>query len=177
MKFYITLLISILISNHTFSQEESYTPKGVNKLILKTGLSEKENIDLISAALKNNDILIEKFDTQTLQIQTSQRNAKQKNIRYMTYVIFFNVFQDKIFVSCKYSTNTNTSIAMYNTPISVTSVDRGSDLITVRKKRSYKNSIFNEMKSVCLDIVDESKLDYNFINQSDYLKFIKKKFN
>ena len=173
-----SLLVAIfLITNFTgLSQENKKIPKGINKIILKTGLSESENIQLISNALKKNNLLIEKFDTLTHQIQTSKKNPNKKSIRYMTYSLTFNIFSNKIIATCNYSTNTSTNIAMYNTPISISYGYGGIELITNKKQSSYINNIFKEFKSICIDIVEEDKIEYEFINQNQYRKFLKNNF-
>ena len=71
-KILITLSI-LIISITSFSQDEIGIPKGTNKIVLRTGLNESDNIKLILRILKDNDFEIYKLDTITNQIQTTER--------------------------------------------------------------------------------------------------------
>jgi hypothetical protein len=148
------LFILLFVSVNSFGQHVGKIPKGINKIIVNTGLSEKENLRLIISELREREYSIQKVDSISFQIQTS---PKGKSWSY-TYSFHFNIFEGKFTVSSFYNSNTGVQISgiVFN--------DGGQNLITTTlRQNSFQNTIFREMKGIVLDLFDESKIQYNFI--------------
>lgn len=152
MKKYLSLLF-IIVSVSLYSQEK--IQKGINKIIISNELREKENMNSIIKVLREKEYGISKIDSTSFQIETSPK--KFRNWSY-TYYFIFNVFEKKIKVSGKYNTNTGYQISgiIFND-------GGGNEIITKKNKNSFHNIIFKEMKDIVSQIVDESKITYNFI--------------
>lgn len=144
------LIISIIV----FGQNKEEIPKGINKIIFSSELTEKENIKSIVRVLKENEYSIQRVDTISFQIQTSP-----KNISSYTYTILFNIFENRISVSGRYNTNMGVQVGI------LTFNDGGNDVITKKGKNSIENIIFRKMKELVLGLVDESKIQYNIISK------------
>ncbi len=83
----IHIVCLLFLSFSVLGQDKDVIPKGINKIIFNTNLSEKENIKSIVRVLKENDYTIQKIDSISFQIETSP-----KNISSYTYTILFNIF-------------------------------------------------------------------------------------
>jgi hypothetical protein len=152
MKNYLVLLFMI-ISVSLWGQEK--IPKGINKIVINTELKEKENMNSLIKVLREKEYSIRKIDSTSFQIETSPK--KFRNWSY-TYYLIFNIFENKITVSSKYNTNTGYQISgiLFND-------GGGNQIITKKNNKSFHNIIFQEMRDIVLEIVDESKITYNFI--------------
>ena len=148
------LLVFLFISSSLFSQEK--TPKGINKIIVKNELSERDNFKKIISVLRENEYSISKIDSVSFQVETSPK--KFRNWSY-TYFFRFGVFDNKITVSGRYNRNSSYQVSgiIFN--------DSGSnEIVTTKVSNSFHNIIFEEMKSICLKIVDESSIIFIFKN-------------
>lgn len=149
-----SLFILLFISVNSFGQHIDKIPKGINKIIVSTGLSEKENLRIIINKLREKEYSIQKVDSISFQIQTSPKKFKSWSY---TYSFQFNIFEGKFNVSSFYNSNTGVQISgiVFN--------DGGQNLITTTlRQNSFQNTIFREMKGIVLDLFDESKIQYNF---------------
>ena len=147
MKKLLIVLSILIISFTTYSQEEVEIPKGTNKIVLKTDLNEKENIKQILRVLKENDFDIQKIDTITFQIQTSQKKLEKT---FSTYTLNFNVFDQLISVTG----NKYTEIS----PIT------NDEIRNWGLKNSDPKLIFGKMNELCLKIVSQDKIEYTTKN-------------
>ena len=154
----ILLVLFISISFLSFSQEEVKIPKGINKILLKTELNERDNLKLLLRGLKENDLNIERIDTIVYQVQTSQRNLKNKSLKTTTYTLNFNIYDGYISVTGRFSTNI--SISLYG----VTSEVGNSDIVNKGMSGSPLRESFNEMNDLCLKIIGKEKIEYTFKN-------------
>jgi hypothetical protein len=155
----ILIILSILITSITsFSQDEIKIPKGTNKIILKTGLNESDNLKFLLRGLKENDLNIERIDTIVYQVQTSQRNLKNKSLKTTTYTLNFNIYDDYISVTGRFSTNI--SISLYG----VTTEVGNSDITNKGMGGSPLKECFKEMNELCLKIVSQDKIEYTTKN-------------
>jgi len=147
-------LIYFFISSVSFGQKVEKVPQGINKIIVNTGLTEKENLRLIIGKLREKEYSIQKVDSIVFQIQTSPRKFRSWNY---TYSFYFNIFDGKFNVSSFYDTNTGIQIS------GIVLNDGGQNLITTTlRQNSFHNTIFREMKGIVLELFDESKIQYNF---------------
>lgn len=153
MKFF-NLFFLLIISVSLFGQEK--IQKGINKIVITTELKEKENMKSLIKVLREKEYSIRKIDSTSFQIETTPK--KFRNWSY-TYYFIFNIFENKITVSSKYNTNTGYQISGV-----VFNDGGGNEIITRKNKKSFHNIIFEEMKNIGLQIVDKSKITYNFIN-------------
>ena len=153
MKFF-NLFFLLIISVSLFGQEK--IQKGINKIVITTELKEKENMKSLIKVLREKEYSIRKIDSTSFQIETTPK--KFRNWPY-TYYFIFNIFENKITVSSKYNTNTGYQISGV-----VFNDGGGNEIITRKNKKSFHNIIFEEMKNIGLQIVDKSKITYNFIN-------------
>lgn len=156
-KIFITLSI-LIVSITTFSQDEIEIPKGTNKIILKTGLNERDNLKFLLRGLKENDLNIERIDTIVYQVQTSQRNLKNKSLKTPTYTLSFNIYDGYISVTGRFSTNI--SISLYG----VTTEVGNSDITNKGMRGSPLKECFKEMNELCLKIVSQDKIEYTTKN-------------
>ena len=147
-------LISLIISVSLFGQET--IQKGINKIVITTELKEKENMNSLIKVLREKEYSIRKIDSTSFQIETSPKMFR--NWSY-TYYFIFNIFENKITVSSKYNTNTGYQISGI-----VFNDGGGNEIITRKNNKSFHNIIFQEMKDIGLQIVDENKITYNFRN-------------
>lgn len=143
------LIISIIV----FGQDNDEIPKGVNKIIVNTGLTEQENLKIIIGKLRKEEYSIQRVDSISYQIQTSPKKFKSSSY---TYTFHFNIFEGKFNVSSFYNSNTGVQIMglVFN--------DSGQELITTKNKNSFQNKVFREMKGIVLDLFDSSRIEYNF---------------
>jgi hypothetical protein len=151
-----SLFILLFVSVNLFGQHVDKIPKGINKIIVSTGLSEKENLRIIISKLREKEYSIQKVDSISFQIQTSPKKFKSWSY---TYSFHFNIFEGKFNVSSFYNSNTGVQISgiVFN--------DGGQNLITTNlRQNSFQNTIFREMKGIVLDLCDESKIQYIFMN-------------
>lgn len=154
MKKIFLIVILNLVSFILFGQGIEKIPKGINKIIVSTGLSEKENLRIIINKLREKEYSIQKVDSISFQIQTSPKKFKSWSY---TYSFHFNIFEGKFNVSSFYNSNTGVQISgiVFN--------DGGQNLITTTlRQNSFQNIIFREMKDIVLDLFDESKIQYIF---------------
>lgn len=156
-KIYITLVL-FFISILTFSQTEVEIQKGVNKIILRTDLNEKDNITLLLKVLKENDFDIQKLDTTYYQIQTLPRNLKSNRLKTPTYTLNFNVYDGYVSVTGRWTTNI--TISMYG----VSSEVGNSDIMNKGMNGSPLKETFKEMNEFCLKIVKQDRIEYTFKN-------------
>lgn len=144
------LVIFLTVSYSLFSQEK--TPKGINKIIVKNELSERDNLKKVISVLRENEYSISKIDSVSFQIETTPK--KFRNWSY-TYYFQFGVFDNKIRVSGRYNRNSSYQVS------GIIFSDSGSnEIVTTKVGNSFHNIIFEEMKSICLKIVDESQIQY-----------------
>ena len=65
----IHIVCLLFLSFSVLGQDKDVIPKGINKIIFNTNLSEKENIKSIVRVLKENDYTIQKIDSISFQIE------------------------------------------------------------------------------------------------------------
>lgn len=150
----IHIVCLLFLSFSVLGQDKDVIPKGINKIIFNTNLSEKENIKSIVRVLKENDYTIQKIDSISFQIETSP-----KNISSYTYTILFNIFERKISISSRYNSNMGVQVGI------LTINDGGNDVITTKGKNSIQNTIFRKMKGLVLELVDETQIQYNIVSK------------
>lgn len=161
MKKIFLILSLFIISITTYSQEEFEIPKGINKIILKTDLNEKENLKLILRVLKENDFDIQKIDTTTFQVQTSVKNLKRKSVKTTTYTLNFNLYDKYVSVTGRFSINM--SISLYGNGVGVSS-NGDSEIVNKGMGGSPLKESFKEMNELCLKIVSQDKIEYSIKN-------------
>lgn len=147
-KILITLSI-LIVSITSFSQDEIKIPKGTNKIIMRTELNERENVKLLLNVLKENDFEINKLDTITFQIQTSERNMKNSIMNTDTYILNFNLYNGYISVTGK----------MIKSLLGTTSYEIRKGGIVEHMKQC-----FNEVNELCLKLVSQDKIEYTTKN-------------
>jgi len=157
-KILITLLLFI-VSSSSYSQDEVEIPKGINKIILKTELNERDNVKLLLRILKDNDFEISKLDTTIFQIQTSKKNMKRKDLSNITYTLNFNLY-DK-FISVTGKSYNNLSISLYGSGVGVTNNGDGYEILNKGIRGSQDKECFKEMNELCLKIVSQDKIEYS----------------
>ena len=146
----ILIILSILVVSITsFSQDEIEIPKGTNKIKMRTELNERENVKLLLNVLKENDFEINKLDTITFQIQTSERNMKNSIMNTDTYILNFNLYNGYISVTGK----------MIKSLLGTTSYEIKKGGIVEHMKQC-----FNEVNELCLKIVSQDKIEYTTKN-------------
>ena len=161
MKKILLILSLFIVSISTYSQEEFEIPKGINKIILKTDLNERENLKLILRVLKENDYDIQKIDTTTFQVQTSVKNLKRKSVKTTTYTLNFNFYEKYVSVTGRFSINM--SISLYGNGVGVSS-NGDSEIVNKGMGGSPLKESFKEMNELCLKIVSQDKIEYSVKN-------------
>ena len=97
--------------------------------------------------MKENDFEIQRIDTTTFQIQTSQKKLEKS---FSTYTLNFNVFNQLISVTG----NKYTEIS----PIT------NDEIKNWGLKNSDPKLIFGKMNELCLKIVSQDKIEYTTKN-------------
>ena len=145
----ISSLLSLLIvlSFTSYSQDVIKIPKGTNKIILRTGLNERDNIRQILRILKENDFDIERIDTTTFQIQTSQKKLEKT---FSTYTLNFNIF--------------NQSVSVTGNKFTEISPITNDEIKNWGLKNSDPKLIFGKMNDLCLKLVSQDKIEYTTKN-------------
>ena len=158
MKKILISLFVLFISFTTYSQEEVVIPKGTNKIILKTGLKESDNIKLILKVLKENDFEISKLDTTTYQIQTTERNLKSGKLPTTIYKLNFNINKETISITGRFSIQISIRIG------NVIDNSEYSEITNRGMSGSPFKECFKEMNELCLKIVNQDKIEYTTKN-------------
>ena len=158
MKKILISLFVLIISFTTYSQEEVVIPKGTNKIILKTGLKESDNIKLILKVLKENDFEINKLDTTTYQIQTTERNLKNGKLPTTIYKLNFNINKETISITGRFSIQISIRIG------NVIDNSEYSEITNRGMSGSPFKECFKEMNELCLKIVNQDKIEYTSKN-------------
>ena len=158
MKKILISLFVLIISFTTYSQEEVVIPKGTNKIILKTGLKESDNIKLILKVLKENDFEINKLDTTTYQIQTTERNLKNGKLPTTIYKLNFNINKETISITGRFSIQISIRIG------NVIDNSEYSEITNRGMSGSPFKECFKEMNELCLKIVNQDKIEYTTKN-------------
>jgi hypothetical protein len=158
MKKILISLFVLIISFTTYSQEEVVIPKGTNKIILKTGLKESDNIKLILKVLKENDFEISKLDTTTYQIQTTERNLKNGKLPTTIYKLNFNINKETISITGRFSIQISIRIG------NVIDNSEYSEITNRGMSGSPFKECFKEMNELCLKIVNQDKIEYTTKN-------------
>jgi hypothetical protein len=156
-KILITLSIFI-VSLISYSQDEISIPKGTNKIVLKTGLNERDNFKLILKVLKENDFEINKLDTTSYQIQTTERKLKNGKLPTTIYKLNFNINNETISVTGRFSIQISIRIG------NVTDNSEYSEITNRGMYGSPFKECFKEMNELCLKIVSQDKIDYTTKN-------------
>jgi hypothetical protein len=143
MKKPLIILSLIILSFTSYSQEEIKIPQGTNKIILRTGLNERDNIKQILRVLKENDFEIQRIDTTTFQIQTSRKKLEKK---FSTYTLNFNIF--------------NQSVSVTGNKFTDVSPVTNDEIKNWGLKNSDPKLIFGKMNDLCLKIVSQDKIEY-----------------
>ena len=158
MKKILISLFVLIISFTTYSQNEVEIPKGTNKIILKTGLNESDNIKLILKVLKENDFEISKLDTTTYQIQTTERNLKNGKLPTTIYKLNFNINKETISITGRFSIQISIRIG------NVIDNSEYSEITNRGMSGSPFKECFKEMNELCLKIVNQDKIEYTTKN-------------
>ena len=158
MKKILISLFVLIISFTTYSQEEVVIPKGTNKIILKTGLKESDYIKLILKVLKENDFEINKLDTTTYQIQTTERNLKNGKLPTTIYKLNFNINKETISITGRFSIQISIRIG------NVIDNSEYSEITNRGMSGSPFKECFKEMNELCLKIVNQDKIEYTTKN-------------
>ena len=158
MKKILISLFVLIISFTTYSQEEVVIPKGTNKIILKTGLKESDNIKLILKVLKENDFEINKLDTTTYQIQTTERNLKNGKLPTTIYKLNFNINKETISITGRFSIQISIRIG------NVIDNSEYSEITNRGMSGSPFKECFKEMNELCLKLVSQNKIEYTTKN-------------
>jgi hypothetical protein len=147
MKNILFLLLIFNISFTSYSQDEIKIPKGTNKIILRTGLNERDNIKQILRVLKENDFEVQSIDTTTFQIQTFQKKLEKT---FSTYTLNFNIFNQSVSVTGNKYTEIN--------PVT------NDEIKNWGLKNSDPKLIFGKMNDLCLKLVSQDKIEYTTKN-------------
>ena len=158
MKKILISLFVLIISFTTYSQEEVVIPKGTNKIILKTGLNESDNIKLILKVLKENDFEINKLDTTTYQIHTTERNLKNGKLTTTIYNLNFNINKETISITGRFYIQISIRIG------NVIDNSEYSEITNRGMSGSPFKECFKEMNELCLKIVNQDKIEYTTKN-------------
>jgi hypothetical protein len=147
MKKQLIIFSLIILSFTSYSQDEIKIPKGTNKIILRTGLNERDNIKQILRVLKENDFEIQRIDTTTFQIQTSQKKLEKT---FSTYTLNFNIF--------------NQSVSVTGNKFTEISPVTNDEIKNWGLMNSDPKLIFGKMNDLCLKIVSQDKIEYTTTN-------------
>jgi hypothetical protein len=147
MKKQLIIFSLIILSFTSYSQDEIKIPKGTNKIILRTGLNERDNIKQILRVLKENDFEIQRIDTTTFQIQTSQKKLEKT---FSTYTLNFNIF--------------NQSVSVTGNKFTEISPVTNDEIKNWGLKNSDPKLIFGKMNELCLKLVSQDKIEYTTKN-------------
>ena len=156
-KILITLTI-VILSISSYSQDIVEIPKGTNKIVLKTELNERDNVKLLLRILKDYDFEISKLDTTIFQIQTNERNLRKGKLPTTIYKLNFNIDNQSISVTGKFSTQISIKIGNVTDNSTFTEITKRGMLGSPFKE------CFKEMNELCLKIVSQDKIEYTTKN-------------
>ena len=148
----------VILFISSYSQEEVEIPKGTNKIVLKTELNERDNVKILLRILKDNDFEISKLDTTIFQIQTNERNLRKGKLPTTIYKLNFNIDNQSISVTGKFSTQISIKIG------NVIDNSTFSEITNRGMSGSPFKECFKEMNELCLKVVSQNKIEYTTKN-------------